>query len=330
MRIMRNLNLRSVDLNLLPALEALLRLRHVTRAAEEVGLSQPAMSHMLGRLRDVLGDELLVRGASGLAMTSRAEELAPRVAAVLDAARAIYRPAAFEISKVQRVLRVVGCDLHSILFGPELMARIGREAPGIELSFENYTRNVFRRLEDGSVDLVLADAETPLPPAAVSTVIGEDRYALVMRERHPAAARKWTVADYAKWDSAVVSIFGDGQSDVDARLAKAGVVRRIGLSTPHFMAVLAAVSATDMIANTSRLFALRHARVHRLIVRDTPFPEIRFTSTIIGSAMRMNDPVIRWFCSLVKEISEAVRHRLVRAHERPRGRPISGIASGTR
>jgi DNA-binding transcriptional LysR family regulator len=309
---MRDLNLRSVDLNLLPALDALLRLRHVTRAAEEVGLSQPAMSHMLGRLREVLGDDLLVRGPSGMALTSRAEELAPRVAAVLNAARAIYRPPPFAISKVERVLHVVGCDLHSILFGPELMTRLCREAPGIKLSVENYTRNVFRRLEDGSVDLVFADAETPLPPGAVSTAIGEDRYALIMREKHPAASKRWTVADYAKWDSVVVSIFGDGQSDVDARLAKAGVVRRIGMSTPHFMAALATVSVTDMIANTSRVLALRYAKEYRLIVRETPFPEIRFTSTIIGSALRMNDPVIRWFCALVKEVSEEVRHRVSR------------------
>ncbi len=109
-----------------------------------------------------------------------------------------------------------------------------------------------------------------------------------------------------------MSIFGDGQSDVDARLAKAGVVRRIGLSTPHFMAVLAAVSATDMIANTSHIFAMRHARSYRLVVRDTPFPEIRFTSTVICSALRTNDPVIRWFCALIKEISEGVRDRLLR------------------
>src|SRR5215469_10351851 len=311
--IMPDLNLRSVDLNLLPALDALLRRRHVTRAAEEVGLSQPAMSHMLGRLRDVLGDDLLVRGSSGLALTSRAEELAPRVAAVLNAARAIYRPAPFELAKVRRVLHVVGCDLHSILFGPDLMARVRKEAPGIELSIENYTRAVFRRLEDGSIDLVFADTQTPLPPGAVSTVIGEDRYALVMREKHPAASKRWTVADYGKWDSVVVSIFGDGQSDVDARLAKAGVVRRIGMSTPHFMAALATVSVTDMVANTSHVFALRYARAYRLLVRETPFPEIRFTSTVIGSALRMNDPVIRWFCTLVKEVSEAVRRRLLRA-----------------
>src|ERR1700683_3638697 len=143
---MPDLNLRSVDLNLLPALDALLRRRHVTRAAEEVGLSQPAMSHMLGRLRHVLGDELLVRGPSGLALTSRAEELMPRVATALSAVRTIYRPAAFEVSKIKRVLHVVGCDLHSILFGPGLLARIRDEAPGIELCMENYTRNVFKRL----------------------------------------------------------------------------------------------------------------------------------------------------------------------------------------
>src|SRR5215475_1156074 len=97
---MQQLNLSSVDLRLLPALDALLRRRHVTRAAEEVGLSQPAMSHMLGRLREVLGDELLVRGSAGLALTSRGEELAPRVSAALSAVRSVYRPAPFEIARV--------------------------------------------------------------------------------------------------------------------------------------------------------------------------------------------------------------------------------------
>jgi DNA-binding transcriptional LysR family regulator len=197
-----------------------------------------------------------------------------------------------------------------VLFGPPLISRIREQAPGIELSIENYTRNIFRRLEDGSLDLVFADAQTPLPPGAVSTVIGEDRYALVMREKHPAAGKIWTVSDYAKWDSAVVSIFGDGQTDVDARLAKAGIVRRVGLTTPHFMASLAAVSATDMVANISEIFALRYAKVFRLIVREAPFPEIHFTSTVIGSAVRMNDPILRWLCALIKEVSESARKKV--------------------
>jgi DNA-binding transcriptional LysR family regulator len=311
MPIMRDLNLASVDLNLLPALEALLRRRHVTRAAEDVGLSQPAMSHVLARLRQVLGDDLLVRGPAGLALTSRAEEIAPRVAAVLNAARTIYRPPPFELSKVRRVLHLVGCDAHSILFAPDLMKRIRKEAPGIELSIENYTRDAFKRLEEGAVDLVFSNAETPLPPGAVSTLIFQDRYALVMREKHPAADKKWSLAEYTKWDSVVVSLLGDGTSDIDARLAKAGLTRRIGLTTPHFMGCLAIVSATDMIATTSLLVATKYAGAYRLVVKEPPFPEVRFTNTIMGSALRMNDPVIRWFCALVKEVSEAVECRVL-------------------
>lgn len=200
------------------------------------------------------------------------------------------RPPPFELAKVRRVLHLAGCDAHSILFIPDLMNRIREEAPGIELSIESYTRDVFKRLVDGSIDLVFFNAETPLPPGTVSTVIFEDRYALVMREKHPAAAKKWTLAEYAKWESVVVALIGDGRSDIDARLAKAGLTRRIGLSTPHFMGCLAAVAATDMITTTSHLVATRYAKDYRLVVRDPPFPEVRFNNTITTSALRMNVP----------------------------------------
>lgn len=309
---MRELNIASVDLNLLPALEALLRRRHVTHAAEDVGVSQPAMSHILARLRAVLDDELLVRSSSGLALTARAKELAPRVAAVLDMARGIYRPPAFEVGDVRRTIQVVASDLHSILFMPRVVERVRAEAPGIDVALHNYRRDVFDRLDDGSIDLVFADAQIPLPPRAISTVIGEDRYAIVMREGHPFSRKTWTMADYGKWESVIVSIFGDGTSSLDARLAKAGIVRRIGLSTPHFMAALATVSSTDMVATTSMLFARSFAKIYRLRILDAPFADMHLTSTLIGSAIRANDPVLRWFSGVVKEVSEDVRARVSR------------------
>jgi DNA-binding transcriptional LysR family regulator len=106
------------------------------------------MSHVLARLGSTRfwGDDLLVRGPSGLALTSGAKEIAPRVAAVLNAARAIYRPPPFEPSKVRRVLHIGGCDTHSILFVPDLINRIRAQAPGIELSIQNYIRDIFKRL----------------------------------------------------------------------------------------------------------------------------------------------------------------------------------------
>ncbi len=315
MTTMQNMNLSSLDLGLLPALDALLRRRHVTRAADEVGLSQPAMSHILARLRHIFGDDLLVRGPSGLVLTSRAEEIAPQVTAILDAAKAIYRPPTFEPSKIHRTLHLVGCDWHSILLAPDLMKRIREQAPGIELSIESYTHDTFKRLAEGAVDLVFFNTQTPLPPGAVSTIVGEDRYALVMRNGHPAARKKWTLADYAKWDSVVVSLTGDGMSDIDARLAKAGVTRRVGLSTPHFMGCLATVSATDMVATTSLLFAARHAATFGLVVRKPPFPDGPLSNTLIGYASRMNDPVIRWFCALFKDVYEALQRKILRGQE---------------
>jgi DNA-binding transcriptional LysR family regulator len=132
-----------------------------------------------------------------------------------------------------------------------------------------------------------------------------------MREKHPAAVKKWTLAEYAKWESVVVSLIGDGRSDIDACLAKAGLTRRISLSTPHFTGCLAVVAATDMITTTSHLVATRYAKAYRLAVRDPPFPEVRFNNTITTSALRMNDPVIRWFRALVKEVFLAVQHRVL-------------------
>jgi len=136
-----------------------------------------------------------------------------------------------------------------------------------------------------------------------------------MRKGHPAAREKWTLADYAKWDNVVVSLTGDGVSDIDARLAEAGVTRRVGLSTPHFMGCLATVSATDMIATTSLLFAARYATAFGLVVRQPPFPDGRFMNTLIGSASRTNDPVIRWFCALFKDAYESVQHRVLRGQK---------------
>jgi len=110
-----------------------------------------------------------------------------------------------------------------------------------------------------------------------------------------------------KWDSVVVSIFGDGTSSLDARLATSGVVRRIGLSTPHFMAVLATVAGTDMVATTSMLFAKSFAKAYRLRVSEVAFLDMRLSSTIVGSSVRMSDPVMQWFCNVVRIVSEDVR-----------------------
>ena len=301
---MREVNLSSFDLNLLPALEALLKRRNVTQAASDVGLSQPAMSRALGRLRDVLDDALLVRAPGGYALTPRAEALAARLGVTLDHVKSVLREPQFDPAKVERVIRVAGADTHAILLAPTLMARLSREAPGIDIRLEAYGPNIITRMEAGALDMAFATSKTQLPPGARSELYAHDRLAVVLRKGHRLARRKWVIEDYARVRHVGVSILGDAQSDLDAQLAVAGVRRRIALTTPHFMAALAAVSATDMATTISRVFAVRFASQFNLVLKEPPLPETALDLTLVWSHIRAADPVLAWLRTIIRDVAK--------------------------
>lgn len=297
---MRHVNLNGIDLNLIPPLEALLRRRNVTRAALDVGMSQPAMSRALARLRATLEDPLLVRGQGGLVLTPRASALVP-VAAVAQL-RSVFEPARFDPAVTERVVRMAATDSLAILVAPRLMARLARDAPEISLEMVSYREDLIQRMEEGTIDLAFALASTPLPAGARSLPIATDRLALVMRRGHPAARRKWTLADYGRFEQATVAILGDRKSEMDALLAEAGVTRRIAFTSPHFMAALAVVSATDMVTTISEALARRFADRFGLLIKRPPLADVSLMMTLVWSKVRDHDPVLSWFRSLTKEV----------------------------
>lgn len=317
---MRDVHLPGLDLNLLPALDALLKRRNITEAARDVGLSQPAMSRSLARLRDVLGDPLLVRGAGGYTLTPRGEALAGQLITTLDHVKAVFREPGFDPARTERTIRIAGIDTHTILLAPALMARLAQEAPGIDVRFVGYSPDLVERMETGQIDLAFAQSTTPLPPGARSETYAKDRLALVMRKDHPMARRKWTVQDYARVNHAGISIFGDAGSDLDAQLAKAGVKRRIALFTPHFIAALAAVSETDMVTTMSRVFAKRFIDTFGLIMKEPPLPNLDLDLTIVWSEVRAADPVLAWvrqaICEVARDTMDIGGPRVSRARER--------------
>lgn len=317
---MRDVHLPGLDLNLLPALEALLKRRNVSQAARDVGLSQPAMSRVLGRLRDVLGDPLLVRAAGGYALSPRAQALHGQLATALDQVKAVFRDPGFDPARTERTVRIVGLDTHTILIAPALMARLAKEAPGIDVRFEGYSTNIVERIETGQLDLVFAQATTPLPPGARSEFLAKDRLALVLRAGHPLAKRKWTIQDYGRVDHVGISIFGDPGSELDAQLAPAGVKRRVALVTPHFMAALATVAGTDMATTVGRAFASRFAAPLGLILKEPPLPRPDLDMTIVWSGVRAADPVLAWMRKVIVEVAQETMAsppaRVSRARER--------------
>ncbi|MCW6511961.1 LysR family transcriptional regulator [Lichenifustis flavocetrariae] len=303
---MQDVNIAGLDLNLLPALEALLSRRNVTRAAADVGLSQPAMSRALARLRDLLGDALLVRTTNGYVLTARALAIQPQLAAALQPLREMFRPHLFDPGSERRLLRLAASDAQTVLLVPGLMARLARDAPGVDLRVEAYGADLLARLESGALDLAFALSSTPLPPGVHSEIVGEDRLTLVMRQGHPAAHRPWTLADYGTHQHVGIALLGDGQSEIDARLAAAGLSRRIAMVTPHFMAALAAVAATDMVTTISAALARRFAGLFDLVLHAPPFDNVELHSTLVFSRLRAADPFSMWVRGVIRDVARTV------------------------
>ena len=298
---MREMNISGVDLNLVPALEALLRRRSVTRAAADVGLSQPAMSRALARLRELQDDPLMVRTPAGYVLTPRAEAIQPVLADAVSRLRDVFTAQLFDPASERRTLRIAASDSQTVTLLPKVAARVASEAPGVDIRVEPYGADLVSRVESGALDLAFALSSTPLPPGAHSEAVADDHLALVMRRDHPAAARRWSVQDYGRFDHVGITLLGDGQSEIDALLADAGVNRRIAVQTPHFMAALAIVASTDLVTTLSATLAHQFAQTFKLNVQPPPFGKRPFKLTLVSSHVRAADPFLVWFRQVVRE-----------------------------
>jgi DNA-binding transcriptional LysR family regulator len=267
------------------------------------------MSRALLRLRDMFDDPLLVRARGGFVLSPKAQALVPRVAAVLADMKSVFEEPPFDPAQEKRRIRIASTDFQTILFAPLIMARLAVEAPGIELAMEPYGPDLQSRMDAGTLDFAFALTTSALPPGAMSEPLGHDRLTLVIRRKHPAAKRAWTVADYAKFDHVAIAILGDGRSELDAQLAARGVKRRIALVTPHFMAALATVAASDLVTTVSEVFAKRFAKQFDLILLPSPLDNTQLQTTLVWSHVRSSDKVLIWFRTLIRDVADQVYGR---------------------
>ncbi len=276
--------LAGVDLNLVLALDALLAERHVTRAANRLGLSQSAASHALARLRELLGDPLLVRGPRGvMEPTPRALTLAPRVHRALgEVAAALRRPEPFAPASARRTFQIAAGDYAELVLLPALAARIAAVAPGIDLFVRAVPDDIPGAIARGDVDLVLA----PTRPSDVSgpgtyqRLLFEERFVCAVRRGHPAATRRLTLERYCALDHLLIAPRGTLGSFVDDALAPLGRQRRVAVAVPHFLIVPHVVASTDLIVTLASRVATAFADSHKLAILKPP-PEL----ALVGFSM---------------------------------------------
>lgn len=293
------------DLNLLVTLDVLLAEGSVARAARRLRLSPSAMSRALARLRETTGDPLLVRAGRGLVPTPRALELRERVSQLVQDGQAVLRPAEkLDLKQLLRTFTLRTSEGFVENFGPELIARVGREAPGVRLCFVQKPDKDSAPLRDGVVDLETGVIGKATAPELRVQALFRDRFIGVVRKGHPLSQGEITPARYAAGQHLYVSRQGLDRGPVDDALGALGLERKIVTIVGGFSTALALARATDLITSVPE----RHTGNLRVGMHSftLPLSSLEITVSLFWHPRLDADPAHRWLRALVKDVCAAL------------------------
>jgi DNA-binding transcriptional LysR family regulator len=284
-----------LDLNLLPYFNQLMRERKVSKVAESLGVSQPAVSNALKRLRSAMGDDLFLRTNHGMEPTSRARQLAEPIAYAIDTIRsAMSQQVAFDPSVAQRNFLLGLSDLGEMYFLPPLLSRVGQQAPGVLITaVRNNPLSLKDDMETGRVEVSIG-ISPQLQGSFFRQRLYREHHVCAFRRGHPFEARAMTVADYLACEHVVVSA-GNDLGEVDRLMERKGLERRIRAIVPHAGAIGQILQATNMVATLpSRMFQII---AEPLGLSCIPHP-VALPDTSIGMFWHgalHRDPANQWF-----------------------------------
>ena len=301
------MNLYDIDLNLLVAFEALIEEGSVTAAAERIGLSQPAMSNVLARLRKLFGDPLLVRTPEGMAPTPRAQELAEPIHLALSAIQQALQPQAqFIPARSQHTFTLATTDYAELVLLPRLMERLATEAPGANLNVRPVGARVPKvELESGRVDFALG-LFREVPPGVHAQTLFHERFVCLVQADHPDVRKKLSLKQFVTLQHVRLSSRGAVPGLVDEALASHGLQRRVALWVPHFLIIPIVVAQTQLIATLSERVARFFAHLLPVRVLSPPVDLPPYTLTQVWHERTHHDPAHEWLRGVLTELGKGV------------------------
>ena len=291
------MNIGSINLNLLVALEALLSERSVTRAARRTGVTQSTMSYSLARLREVFEDPLLVRGPEGLVPTRLAESLVgPLRRGLRELEHVLEAREVFDPATSQRRFRLVASDYLQVVGLHELLGRLADRAPGVELIVKPTTAGTLEALSEGRIDLVCG--ERPPGRGLSRLKLFTESFVCLLSKGH--RRRKLSLKAYC--DAAHVLVArGEGPGYVDEVLSAMGRSRRVVCRIPDYAGVGHVVASTELVGTVPRRLALRLAESLPLVVAEVPFPLEAFDLFAFWHPRYEAEPGGRWLREVLLE-----------------------------
>lgn len=303
------MNLRNFDLNLLKVLDALLRDTSTVRAGERIGLSQPAVSAALGRLRAAFGDPLLVRDGQALRPTGFALTLVAPLQRLLEDTGHLLARSAFDPATATDVFRISAADFFTEMMLPDLMSRLRRAAPGVTLRCtDSISMKTNDDIREGRLDLMVLPVQAVAPWLESEPLFRSD-YRIVARRNHPVLTRHRITPDrpmpmdlYCQLPHAAFQVV-EFQPEVEHRLlADRGYTLRIVLSVPSFTAVWRAVAATDLVGMIPRRLTDRVAGPAGLVIYPMPFALPRAKLCQAWHPRNSTARGLMWLRGLISEI----------------------------
>ena len=310
-------NLNQIDLNLLVYLEVLLRERNVTQAANQLGLSQPAMSNGLRRLRALFDDPLLVRTSEGMTPTERALELEPLVKDILLGVDRAMQPATeFEPRAAQMVVRIMASDYAESTLFPAVLTELRDNAPDITLDIMNPSDVSFLDVERGKVDLVINRFDQ-MPQSFHQITLWQDSFSCLLSPNHP-ILDDFSLESYLSADHIWVSKTGMGvgvgvdPSDVqrlgwvDSALAQLGEKRQIRVFTRHYQAAMTLAEQNDLIVTLPTRATWLKQNDPRVAIRQVPFDVPPLELKMAWSPLLHNNAPHRWIRQFITRVARSL------------------------
>jgi DNA-binding transcriptional LysR family regulator len=312
-------NVDRFDLNLLIYLDVLLRERSVTKAAQALGITQPAMSNGLKRLRELFGDPVLVRTSDGMSATERALELQPLVRNILAAVDSAVQPTGvFESQISSRVYRIMVSDYAEATLVPAMVKRLRSEAPGVILGFLTPSDVTYKDVEQGKVDMAINRFDE-LPQSFHQKTLWTDDFSCLVNPRN-AVLNNFCLEGYLSANHIWVSKTGMGVGTgvnptrdkavqlgwVDEALERAGHKRNISVFTRHYQMPALLAANNDLIATLPTRIARMQARSGELTMVEPPYEIPPFELKMAWSPLVHHNPPHKWMRALIAEESEKI------------------------
>lgn len=316
------MELSDIDLNQLVLFQQLMAERSVSKAADKLGITQPAVSNTLAKLRRQFGDDLFVRTPGGMMPTPFAEQLAEPIGDALGLIhRSLNQQSRFAPASVQKSVTIGMTDIGEIVFLPALVERLRLEAPGVSLNTVRTTATSLRdAMAAGKVDLAIG----PLPQLKAGFFqrrLFRQRYVCLFRKGHPLDRKRLTLADFKTAEHLVIVSAGTGHGKVDELIRRAGIERNVRLSIPHYVSVGHLLQRTDMLATVTERLAESLAEPFGLTHRPHPIDLPEVAINVFWHAKVHRSPADQWLRGVVFDLfgedqgrSQALRMPAKRGH----------------